>query len=266
MRTTFGPFEFRKTNLPTDKLIRFTLNFPQYAEYIEECYSRGIYTTQSTTAWAPLGNYLSAPTLLFLFTNAPSEDMARELTNKYYFLPSLITAFYQPCNLTLNPLNLPTVYTNLNDQTPLSSSVTSLLPQISSLWGDLHKSILSRNDGKIFEIMVPYTEELIWFEICSSVACGRHTLDFKETPSVKLYYPEPFVATPSFVHEDVWFLHILLYAHWLWFFFIALIILFFITFINTVRWCNYRVRPKRETRGVSRSKCADLIAVCIPVS
>lgn len=266
MQTTFGPRHFRTTDLPTDKLIRFTLNFPQYAEYIEECYSRGIYTTQSTTAWAPLGNYLSAPTLLFLFTNAPSEDMALELTSKNYFLTSLMTAFYQPCNLTLNPLNLPTVYTNLSAETPLSSSVTSLLPQISSLWGDLHKSVLSRNDGKIFEIMVPYTEELIWFEIYSSVACGRHTLDFKETPSVKLYYPEPFVATPSFVHEDVWFLHILLYAHWLWFFFISLIILFFITFINTVRWCNYRVRPKRETRGVSRSKCADLITACVPVS
>ena len=41
---------------------------------------------------------------------------------------------------------------------------------------------------------------------------------------------------------------------------------FFITFINTVRWCNYRTKPKRETRGVSRSKCADLITACVPVS
>ena len=41
---------------------------------------------------------------------------------------------------------------------------------------------------------------------------------------------------------------------------------FFITFINTVRWCNARTKPKRETRGVSRSKCADLITACVPVS
>ncbi len=41
---------------------------------------------------------------------------------------------------------------------------------------------------------------------------------------------------------------------------------YFITFISVVRWCNLRVRPKRETRGVSRSKCADLITACVPVS
>ena len=27
-----------------------------------------------------------------------------------------------------------------------------------------------------------------------------------------------------------------------------------------------RIRPRRETRGVSRSKCADLITACVPVS
>jgi heme/copper-type cytochrome/quinol oxidase subunit 2 len=41
---------------------------------------------------------------------------------------------------------------------------------------------------------------------------------------------------------------------------------FFITFVNVVRWCNLRNKPKRETRGVSRSKCADLITACVPVS
>jgi hypothetical protein len=41
---------------------------------------------------------------------------------------------------------------------------------------------------------------------------------------------------------------------------------YFITFINVVRWCNLRNKPKRETRGVSRSKCADLITAFVPVS
>ena len=27
-----------------------------------------------------------------------------------------------------------------------------------------------------------------------------------------------------------------------------------------------RVKPRRETRGVSRSKCGDLITACVPVS
>jgi hypothetical protein len=33
------------------------------------------------------------------------------------------------------------------------------------------------------------------------------------TPEYKLYYPEPFIASPSFVHEEVWFIHILHYQH-----------------------------------------------------
>ena len=27
-----------------------------------------------------------------------------------------------------------------------------------------------------------------------------------------------------------------------------------------------RIRPRRETRGVSRSKCGDLITACVPVT
>ena len=91
-------------------------------------------------------------------------------------------------------------------------------------------------------------------------------IDALSTPDTKLHYPEPFVASPSFVHEDLWFIHILHYQHWLWFMFISLIMFYFITFINVVRWCNLRTKPRRETRGVSRSKCADLITACVPVT
>jgi len=48
--------------------------------------------------------------------------------------------------------------------------------------------------------------------------------------------------------------------------FIFLIVFFFITFLGTLRWCNIRTRPRRETRGVSRSKCGDLITACVPVT
>lgn len=46
-------------------------------------------------------------------------------------------------------------------------------------------------------------------------------------PNVKISYPEPFIASPSFMHSDLWFVHILLYQYWLWFFFIFLIVFFF---------------------------------------
>lgn len=86
------------------------------------------------------------------------------------------------------------------------------------------------------------------------------------TPNVKLYYPEPFIATPTAVHDDIWFLHIVIYQYWLWFIFIFIIVFFFIVFLITLRWCNLRHRPVRETRGVSRSKCGDLITATVPVS
>jgi len=85
-------------------------------------------------------------------------------------------------------------------------------------------------------------------------------------PNTKLFYPEPFVASPSFMHSDIWFVHILLYQYWLWFVFIFIIVFFFLTFLCTIRWCNMRVKPRRETRGVSRSKCGDLITATVPVS
>lgn len=92
------------------------------------------------------------------------------------------------------------------------------------------------------------------------------TMNHIATPTRKLHYPEPYVASPSFTHTDIGFMHILHYQYWLWFFFIFLIVFFFLTFLCTVRWCNMRVKPRRETRGVSRSKCGDLITACVPVS
>ena len=86
------------------------------------------------------------------------------------------------------------------------------------------------------------------------------------TPVIKLYYPEPFIASPQFSHEDYWFLHIVIYQYWLWFFFIYCIIFYFLVFLITVRWGNLRYRPGRETRGVSRSKCGDLITATVPVT
>lgn len=85
-------------------------------------------------------------------------------------------------------------------------------------------------------------------------------------PNIKLYYPEPFIAAPSYIHNDIWYMHILIYWYWLWFFFISLIVFFFITFLCCLRWCNPRKEPKKETRGVSRSKCGDVVTCLIPVT
>lgn len=120
--------------------------------------------------------------------------------------------------------------------------------------------------------MSPTTDFLTFFEQTQEIIKLTSHLDNLDSlyhysvPNVKLFYPEPFIASASFMHSDIWFLHILIYQFWLWFVFIFIIVFFFLTFLCTVRWCNMRVKPRRETRGVSRSKCGDLITACVPVS
>lgn len=106
------------------------------------------------------------------------------------------------------------------------------------------------------------TEEIFSFNNLENLKTIYHY----SVPNVRLSYPEPFIASASFMHSDLWFVHILIYQYWLWFVFIFIIVFFFITFICTVRWCNMRIRPRKETRGVSRSKCGDLITACVPVT
>ena len=131
---------------------------------------------------------------------------------------------------------------------------------------DLWEITKTLNDAeKILKLLPEFFVPLHIFECCSIDIDGSMYRNLS-TPTTKIFYPEPFIASPSFVHEDLWFIHILHYQHWLWFMFISLIMFYFITFINVVRWCNLRNKPKRETRGVSRSKCADLITACVPVS
>jgi heme/copper-type cytochrome/quinol oxidase subunit 2 len=106
------------------------------------------------------------------------------------------------------------------------------------------------------------TEDTSFFNNLENVQSIYHY----SIPNTKLAYPEPFIASASLMHNDLWFVHILVYQYWLWFVFVFIIIFFFIGFITTVRWCNMRVRPRRETRGVSRSKCGDLVTAVVPVS
>lgn len=123
------------------------------------------------------------------------------------------------------------------------------------------------NPIRLYDFLPPSADRNVIQNFDSWLLTGENMpTQTSSVPDTKLYYPEPFVASPSFAHEEVWFLHILYYNYWLWFFFISLIMFYMITFISVVRWCNLRVKPKRETRGVSRSKCADLITACVPVS
>ena len=124
---------------------------------------------------------------------------------------------------------------------------------------DIDVTKLSEDEIYHYLITVDETPDLLNLE-------HVRTIFHVTCPNEQLYYPEPFTASPSFIHDDLHFLHILHYQFWLWFVFIFLIIFFFISFLCTVRWCQLRNKPRRETRGVSRSKCGDLITATVPVT
>ena len=54
------------------------------------------------------------------------------------------------------------------------------------------------------------TDDMGKYEKLESLACVR-SMYHSSIPQVKLYYPEPFIASPSFIHNDIGFIHILQY-------------------------------------------------------
>jgi hypothetical protein len=60
-----------------------------------------------------------------------------------------------------------------------------------------------KNDLDLLRSVFPqFSDELILFETLSYDDDGS-LYDDLSTPDVKLFYPEPFIASPSFVHEDI---------------------------------------------------------------
>jgi hypothetical protein len=62
-----------------------------------------------------------------------------------------------------------------------------------------------------------FPERVIHFENfeLSNLDSNESVFEVLSTPDSKIFYPEPFIASPSFVHEDLWFIHILHFQHWL---------------------------------------------------
>ena len=232
----------------------------------------GVYDV-SDNLYSPASNFFNVGNYILTFATDYNPKEHVELHVHYY--ENMVQFFLQPSLNSIRDLFLNTNVTDvfechLFQDVPQQFQTSTIFFNIQLFSTDLVNHMQNvttpKNDFELLRRVFPqFEEELFLFETLS-YDDDSSLYDDLSTPDVKLFYPEPFIASPSFVHEDVWFLHILQYQHWLWFFFISLIMFFFITFINTVRWCNARTKPKRETRGVSRSKCADLITACVPVS
>ena len=223
----------------------------------------------SLTTNEVLSNYFSFSNLIDCFlvkdnTHNLSSVLAQDFItgNLTYFSnfskSRLFTNVSESVSLNLDNKSLVS-YMDFFKETDSFTIINNYLSDFNSL------AVVKNNFDNLLNLYPQFYVELHTFEFLSYDEDGSLYADLS-IPYKKFFYPEPFIASPSFVHEDLWFIHILHYQHWLWFMFISLIMFYFITFINVVRWCNPRNKPRRETRGVSRSKCADLITACVPVS
>ena len=92
------------------------------------------------------------------------------------------------------------------DANPVSKVAKSVASGIQS-------HTLAKTDfGSLTYIFPEFTDVLTGLEFHCIEDDGSLT-EALSTPDVKLYYPEPFIASPSFVHEDLWFIHVLHYQH-----------------------------------------------------
>jgi hypothetical protein len=73
---------------------------------------------------------------------------------------------------------------------------------------DVDVRTLSKDQIFNYLITIDETEELMNLE-------HVRTLFHVTTPNETLHYPEAFTASPSFIHDDLHFLHILHYQFWL---------------------------------------------------
>jgi hypothetical protein len=78
-------------------------------------------------------------------------------------------------------------------------------------------SNILNEDGMLIDVTKLNTKEIVYLassvEDASRFESLEHikSLYMGTSPNVKLYYPEPFIASPSFVHNDIGYIHILQY-------------------------------------------------------
>jgi len=98
------------------------------------------------------------------------------------------------------------VFTGLPATSSLSTTITSLAKELHSLGKP-------RTDLDLLLELFPEDDYFLELFEVMSVNIDNSLYAHLHMPPFKLHYPEPFIASPSFVHEELWFIHILHYQH-----------------------------------------------------
>ena len=68
----------------------------------------------------------------------------------------------------------------------------------------------SLDQSQIFQLLNEFTFDQL--QKYNNLECVR-SLNHLATPTTKLHYPEPFISSPSFIHNDIGFIHVLHYQY-----------------------------------------------------
>jgi hypothetical protein len=155
-------------------------------------------------------NFFNTANYLLTFTIDFDSNKDVELYIQHY--QSTLLHYLQPSLSSLRNLYLSLdiqnfFAANVSNNLTLNMFESSIFSEIYIISNDL--SILmknvtaNKNDIYVLrEIFPQFEQDMYTFEILSYDDDGTLYEDLS-TPDLKLYYPEPFVASPSFVHEDV---------------------------------------------------------------
>ena len=183
----------------------FTLNNSSF-QFLQNV---GVYDV-SNNLYSPSSNFFNAGNYVLTFATDYNPDEHVELHVHYY--ENMISFFLKPTLQSLRDLyldnNIQNFFEcNLFNETPYQFQNSTVFSNIQNFSYDLASSMKTvtspKNDLDLLRNVFPqFSDELILFETLSYDDDGS-LYDDLSTPDVKLFYPEPFIASPSFVHEDV---------------------------------------------------------------
>ena len=165
----------------------------------------------------PLTDYISTPNLFDMFNffednKSKSFPLHASLNTKCNSLgvDELLLLSSNPT--VAKPFNMGASTFFLDTELVLPVQFGSIFQPFSN---DIQKyAITNNNMEELNDIFPEKSIQFEYFEFSGSES-DMSTYEALSTPETKIFYPEPFIASPSFVHEDLWFMHILHFQHWL---------------------------------------------------
>jgi hypothetical protein len=84
-----------------------------------------------------------------------------------------------------------------------SFNTNQFTPIFQSFANDIQRHAINKNNfAELSEIFPEKTAQFEYFEY-SGAEQDQSVYEVLSTPETKIFYPEPFIASPSFVHEDL---------------------------------------------------------------